>query len=83
MHFPKDLVVCSSVGREILAFGSHWLAKFQPILSCLIPNFKLKYEDSEDIRSRSCKCSRFQFASNQTSGVYVGTPGRYQSSTAV
>ena len=39
----------SSAGPEILAFGSHCSAKFQPILDCFIPNFKLKYEDSENI----------------------------------
>ena len=38
-----------SVRPEILAFVSHCSATFQPILDCFIPNFKLKYEDSETI----------------------------------
>ena len=38
-----------AAGPKILAFGSHCLANFQPILDCFIPNFKLKYEDSENI----------------------------------
>ena len=34
---------------ESLAFGSHCSANFQTILNFFIPNFKLKYEDSENI----------------------------------
>ena len=46
-----NLIVCSSAGPKILAFGSHCLANFQPILDCSIPNFKMKYEDSENIKA--------------------------------
>ena len=53
VHFWKNLVVCSSAGLKILAFGSHCLANFQPILDCFIPNFKMKYEDSENIKADS------------------------------
>ena len=49
--FRKNQVVCSSTGPKILAFGSHSSAKFQSILDCFIPNFKLKYEDSENIKA--------------------------------
>ena len=49
--FWKDLVVCSSAGPKILAFGSDCLANFQPILDCFMPNFKMKYEDSENIKA--------------------------------
>ena len=41
----------SSAGPEILAFVSHCLANFQPILDCFIQNFKLKYEDSENVKA--------------------------------
>ena len=51
MHFWINLVVCSSAGPKLLAFGSHCLANFQPILDCSIPNFKMKYEDSENIKA--------------------------------
>ena len=37
-----------SVHQPVLKF-QHWSANFQPILDCFIPNFKLKYEDSENI----------------------------------
>ena len=38
-------------GPEILAFVSHCLANFQKILECFIQNFKLKYEDSENVKA--------------------------------
>ena len=51
VHFLKKLGVCSSAGTKILAFGSHCLVNFQPILDCFIPNFKMKYQDSEKIKA--------------------------------
>ena len=45
------------------------------ILDCFIGNFKLKYEDSENIKSRSCRYSHFQLTSNQTEELF-GTPSR-------
>ena len=51
MHFSKNLVVCSSAAPKILAFGNHRSANFETILDCFIPNFKLKYEDSENIKT--------------------------------
>ena len=36
---------------KYLAFSSHCLANFQLILDRFIPNFKLKYEDSENIKA--------------------------------
>ena len=38
---------------EILAFGSHCLANFQPSLDCFIPNFK--YENSQNIKADPVK----------------------------
>ena len=46
--FSKNIGRLSSVGPEILAFVSHWSTNFQPILNCSVPNFKSKYEDSEN-----------------------------------
>ena len=40
----------SSIGSEILASVSHCSANFLSIFDCFIPNFKLKYEDSENIK---------------------------------
>ena len=41
----------SSEGHEILAFGSHYSANFQPILDYFIPNIKLRCENSKVIKS--------------------------------
>ena len=38
-------------GPEILAFVSQCSANFQQILDCFIPNFNLKYLDSENIKA--------------------------------
>ena len=49
MHFSeKKSGRLSSAGPEILAFGSHCSAKFQPIFDFFIPNFKLRYENLEN-----------------------------------
>ena len=39
------------MGSEILDFGSHYLASFQPILDCFIRKFKLKYDNLENIKT--------------------------------
>ena len=52
VHFSKRSGRLSSAGPEILVFVSLCSAKFQKILDCFIPNFKLKYEDSENIKAR-------------------------------
>ena len=52
VHFLKKMLGrLSSAGPEGLAFSSHCSAKFQTILDCFLPNFKLKYEDSENIET--------------------------------
>ena len=50
MHLSKKSCRLSSAGAEIQAFVSHCSANFLPILDCFIRNFKLKYEDSENIK---------------------------------
>ena len=54
------------MGPEILAFVSHCSANFQPILNWFIPNFKLKYEDCENIE-----------ADPVNTGVFLGHPIGY------
>ena len=51
VHFSKISGRLSSVGTKILAFGSRSLANFQLIFDCFIPNFELKYKDSENIKA--------------------------------
>ena len=55
----------SPVGPEVLVFSSHCSSKFQLILDCFKPNFKLTHEDSENIK-RLFRYNRFQLKSNQT-----------------
>ena len=49
--FLKKLGCLSSEGLKISALSSHCSANFQLILDCFIPNSKLTYEDSGNIKS--------------------------------
>ena len=69
--------MCSSAGPKLLAFGSHCLANFQPILDCFIPNFKLKYEDSENIKADCVSTVVFNLHQSKFWAFFFGTPGRY------
>ena len=71
MHFPKKSGHLSSAGPEILVFVSHCSANFQPILNCFETNFKLKYEDSENIKADRVNAVVFNL--NQTSSVFWDT----------
>ena len=51
IHFSKKSGRLSSTGFEILTFGSHCSAKFQPNLDCFIPKIKLEYDDLENIKT--------------------------------
>ena len=51
MYFSKRSDRLSSTGPEILAFGSHCSANFQPISNYFIPDFILKYEDPENVKT--------------------------------
>ena len=48
MFFEKKSGSLSPACSEVLTYGSHCLAKFQLTCDCFIPNFTLKYEDSEN-----------------------------------
>ena len=39
------------MGSEILTFGSHCSANFEPILGSFIPKVKLEYDDLENIKT--------------------------------
>ena len=51
VHLSKKSGRLSSTGFEILTFGSHCSANFQPILDSFIPIFKLEYDDLENIKT--------------------------------
>ena len=64
----------SSTGSKILAFGSHCSANFQPILNCLIPKFKLKYDDLENIKTDRVNTVVFTLLQIRQSKFLFGTP---------
>ena len=41
----------SLAGPEVLDLVSHCSSNFQPIFDCFLPNFKLNYEDTENINA--------------------------------
>ena len=74
MHLSKNLGDLSSAGPEILAFGSHCLAKFQPISNCCIPNFNLKYEDSDDMKTDRVDTVNFKLHKIKQRKFLLGHP---------
>ena len=75
VHFSENLVVCSSAGLKILTFSSHYSANFQTILDCFIPNFKLKYEDPENIKANSVSTVVLNLHQIKRLTIFFGTPG--------
>ena len=66
--------MCSSAGPKILAFSSHCSANFQPILHFFIPNFKLKYEDSENIKADRVSTVVFNLRQIKRWALFLGHP---------
>ena len=64
----------SSTEPESLDFSSHCSVNFQPIFNCFIPNVKLKYEKSENVKTgRVNTVVSTHIKSNK--GTFFGTPG--------
>ena len=61
---------------EILAFVSYYSANFQPILDCFIPNLKLMYEHSENIKADRLETVVFTHIKSNVE-LFLGTPGIY------
>ena len=75
VHFSKKSGRLSSTGSEILTFGSHCSAAFQPILDCVIPKFELEYDDLENIKTDRVDAVVFNL--HQIKRLkFFGTPGR-------
>ena len=75
MLFSKKSGHPSLAYPEILAFGSHSSVNFQPILDCFISDFKLKYQDSENIKSHYVNIVVFNFHQIKRRAFFSGTPG--------
>ena len=69
-------------GPDVLDFGSHCSAKFQPILDCFIPIFKLKYANSENIKTDSVDTVVFNLHQIKQRNFF-GTPDSHVSSTCI
>ena len=74
VHFSKKSGRLSSTGSEILNFGSHCLANFQPILDCFIPKFKLEYDDLENIKTASVSTVVFNLHQIKRLKFFLGHP---------
>ena len=75
MHFLTKLCRLSSTGPKILAFVSHRSVNFQPILDCFIPDFKLKYEDSENVKADYVNTVAFTLRQIKRWAFCFGTSG--------
>ena len=74
MHFSKKSGRLSSTDSEILTFGSHCLANFQPILDCVIPKFKLDYDDLENIKADRVTAVVFNLRQIKRLKFFLGHP---------
>ena len=75
VHFSKKSGRLSSTGSEILTFGSHCSANFQPILDCFIPQFKLEYDDVENIKTDRVNVVVFNLHKIKRLKFFLWTPG--------
>ena len=71
-NFSKKSGRLSSTGSEILTFGSHCSANFQPILDCFIPKFKLEYDDLENIKTNCVNTVVFDLHQIKQSKFFLG-----------
>ena len=63
------------MGSEIVIFGSHCSANFQPILDCFILNFKLEYDNLENIKTDCVNVVVFNLHQIKRLKFLFGTPG--------
>ena len=74
VHFSKKSGRLLSTGSEILTFGSHCSANFRPILDCLIPEFKLEYNDLENIKADLVNAVVFNLHQIKRLKFFLGHP---------
>ena len=77
VHFSRKIGRLSSTGSEILTFGSHCSANFQPMLDCFIPKFKLEYDDSENIKADFVNTVVFNLCQIKRLKFFFGHPVDY------
>ena len=74
MHFSKKTGRLSLAGPKILTFGSHSMANFQSILDCFIPNFKVKHQDLENIKTDCVYTVAFNLHQIKRPAFFMGHP---------
>ena len=74
VHFSKKSGRLSLAGSEILTFGSHCSANFQPSLDCFIPKFKLEYDDLENIKADRVNAVVLNSHQIKQLKLFFGTP---------
>ena len=74
VHFFKTSACKSSADPEILAYASNCSAKFQPILDCFIPKFKLKYKDPDNIKTNYVNTVVFNLRQIKRRTSFLGHP---------
>ena len=74
VHFSKTSGRLSSTGSEILTFGSHCSANFQPTLDCFIPKFKLEYDELVNINTDCVNTVVFNLHQIKRLKFFLGHP---------
>ena len=74
VHFFKKISGRLSKGSEILTFGRHCSANFQPILDCFIPKFKLEYDDLQNIKTDRVNAVVFNLHQIKRLKFFLGHP---------
>ena len=82
IHFSKKSGRLSSTGYEILTFGSHYSANFQPI-DWFIPKFKLECDDLENIKTNRVNTVVFNLHQIKQSKFFLGHPVHSMFSTEI
>ena len=75
MHFLKKLGRLSISGSKIFSFRQPFLGELSPNLDCFITNFKLKFEDSENIKADRVDTVVFSLHQTKCWAVLFGTAG--------
>ena len=78
MHFSKKSGCQSSPGPKILGYVNYCSAKFQPILDCFIPNSRLKYDESDNIKTDRVNTVVFNLHQIKHQAFFIGTPGSHK-----
>ena len=74
VHFSKKTRRPSLAGPKILAFGDHPMTNLQSILDCFIPNFKLKHEDLDNIKTDRVSTVVFNLHKIKRRAFFMGYP---------